>query len=332
MKILVAWNTGRETFMTKENIALLESLGEVIWHQDTERKLDPAKLRDALEGIDVLLTGWGCCRLDEYVLEKADKLKLVAYTAGTVSHIVSDAMYAKGIRIVVGNEVFARVVAEGTIAQMMYSLRLFAQADMRVCTWKTNLGNYYNESLWEQRIGIVGFGAISRNLINLLKAFNAKIKLYSRHMTDEQAAALGVQKASLEEIFSTCRVVSLNTAKSPENHHMINDELLSLMEQDALLVNTARGDLIDEDTLIKHLESGHIRAALDVYAKEPPESEHGFWKIPADRLHMMPHMAGPTIDQRPAAARIVMEDIIRFQKGEPLQYEISASRAQTMSK
>lgn len=332
MKILVAWNLGRETFMTKENIALLESLGEVIWHQDTERKLDPAKLRDALEGIDVLLTGWGCCRLDEYVLEKANKLKLVAYTAGTVSHIVSDAMYAKGIRIVSGNEVFARVVAEGTVAQMMYSLRLFAQSDMRVCTWKTNLGNYYNESLWEQRIGIVGFGAISRNLINLLKAFNAKIKLFSRHMTDEQAAKLGVQKASLEEIFSTCRVVSLNTAKSPENHHLVNDELLSLMEQDALLVNTARGDLIDEDALVKHLESGHIRAALDVYAKEPPEPEHGFWKIPASRLHMMPHMAGPTIDQRPAAARIVMEDIARFQKGEPLQYEISASRAQTMSK
>ena len=332
MKILVAWNTGRETFMTKENIQLVESLGEVVWHQDTERKLDPAKLRDALEGIDVLLTGWGCCKLDEYVLEKADKLKFVAYTAGSVAGIVSDAMYAKGIRISAGNDGFARVVAEGTIAQMMYSLRLFAESDMRVCTWKTNLGDYYNESLWEQRIGIVGYGAISRNLINMLKVFDAKIKLYSRHMTDEQAAALGVQKASLEEIFSTCRVISLNTAKSPENHHLVNDELLSLMEQDALLVNTARGDLIDDEALIKHLENGHIRAALDVYTKEPPAPEHGFWKIPAGRLHMMPHMAGPTLDQRPACARMVIEDIARFQKGEPLVHEISASRSQTMTK
>lgn len=332
MKILVAWNTGRETFMTKENIRLLESLGEVVWYEGTETKIDPEKLRDALEGIDVLLTGWGCCKLDEYVLEKADKLKFVAYTAGSVAHIVSDAMYAKGIRISAGNDVFARVVAEGTVAQMMYSLRMFAEADMRVCHWKTNLGNYYNESLWEQRVGIVGYGAISRNLIEMLKVFNAKIKLYSRHMTDEQAAALGVQKASLEEIFSTCRVISLNTAKSPENHHLVNDELLSLMEQDALLVNTARGDLIDDDALVKHLESGHIRAALDVYTKEPPAEDHGFWKIPANRLHMMPHMAGPTIDQRPAAARIVIEDAIRFANGEPLQHEISAFRAQTMTK
>lgn len=332
MKILVAWNNGRETFMTKENIKLVESLGEVVWYEGDERKIDPEKMRDALEGIDVLLTGWGCCKLDEYVLEKADKLKLVAYTAGSVSAVVSDAMYAKGIRIVGGNEVFARVVAEGTIAQMMYSLRLFAQSDMRVCHWKTNLGNYYNESLWEQRVGIVGYGATSRNLINMLKLFDAKIKLFSRHMTDEQAAALGVQKASLEEIFSTCRVISLNTAKSPENHHLVNDELLSLMEQDALLVNTARGDLIDEEALAKHLHSGHIRAALDVYTKEPPVDESPLWTVPASRLHMMPHMAGPTIDQRPAAARFVIEDIARFQKGEPLQNEISASRAQTMTK
>ena len=332
MKILVAWNNGRETFLTPEILELLHSLGEVVWYEGDERKIDPDKLRDALVDIDILLTGWGCCQLSEYVLEKANKLKFVAYTAGSVAHIVSDAMYAKGIRISSGNDGFARVVAEGTVAQMMYSLRLFAQADMRVCHWKTNLGNYYNESLWEQRIGIVGFGAISRHLINLLKPYDPKIKLYSRHMTDEQAAALGVQKASLEEIFSTCRVVSLNTAKSPENHHMVNDELLSLMEQDALLVNTARGDLIDEEALAKHLHNGHIRAALDVYCKEPPVDESPLWTVPASRLHMMPHMAGPTIDQRPACARIVLEDALRFQKGEPLLHEISASRSQTMTK
>ena len=332
MKILVAWNTGRETFLTQENIDLLNRLGEVVWYDGDERRLDPERLRDALEGVDILVTGWGCCQLNEYVLEKADKLKFVAYTAGSVAAIVSDAMYAKGIRISSGNEGFARVVAEGTVAQMMYVLRLFAESDMRVCHWKTNLGNYYNESLWEQRVGIVGYGAISRNLINMLKVFDAKIKLYSRHMTDEQAAELGVQKASLEEIFSTCRVISLNTAKSPENHHLVNDELLSLMEQDAVLVNTARGDLIDEEALAKHLHSGHIRAALDVYCKEPPVDESPLWTVPASRLHMMPHMAGPTIDQRPACARLVLEDALRFQNGEPLKYEITASRSQTMTK
>ena len=185
---------------------------------------------------------------------------------------------------------------------------------------------------FDQTIGIVGYGAISRNLIEMLKPFNAKIKLFSKHTTEEQAAAIGVQKASLEEIFSTCRVISLNTAKNPANFHMINDSLLSLMQDGAILVNTARGDLIDEEALAKHLQTGRIRASLDVYEREPPVAEHPFWNIPVENLHMQPHLGGPTMDQRGAAARVVFEDIIRFQKGEPLQNEITAARSQTMSK
>ena len=333
MKILIGWNYKREFFLTKENLELLESLGEVVYLDDKEAKrIDPEVMREALVDVDVLVCGWAVCRLDEYVLEKANKLKLVAYTAGSVAGVVSDAMYAKGIRIVSGNEGFARVVAEATIAQMMYSLRKYAETDMRVCGWQNPANDFLTESLWDQRVGIVGYGATSRNLINMLKLFNAKIKLFSRHMTDEQAAALGVQKASLEEIFSTCRVITLNTSKTPQNHHLVNDELLSLMEQDALLVNTARGDLIDEEALAKHLLSGHIRAALDVYQKEPLEKESPLWTVPADRLHMRPHVAGPTPDQRPACARLVIEDIARFQKGEPLHNEITASRSTTMTR
>lgn len=332
MKILIGWNYKRASFLTKENLELLKSLGEVVYLPDRQaKKIEPEMLREALVDVDILVCGWAVCRLDAYVLEKANKLKLVAYTAGSVAGVISDAMYEKGIRIVAGNEGFARVVAEATVAQMMYSLRKYAETDMRVCTWQDVHNEFQTESLWDQRVGIVGYGATSRYLINMLKLFNAKIKLFSRHMTDEQASALGVQKASLEEIFSTCRVISLNTSKTPENHHLINDELLSLMEQDALLVNTARGALIDEEALAKHLLSGHIRAALDVYQKEPLVKESPLWTVPANRLHMLPHMAGPTPDQRPACARLVIEDIARFQKGEPLQHEIAASRATTMT-
>lgn len=332
MKIYVAMpkNDTRNTFLTKENIAMLESLGEVTWNENEARKLPPEDLRDALVDVDVCVCGWHVPRFDEVTLAKANKLKLVVYVCGSVANVISDYMYERGIRIVGANEVFARTVAEGTLAQMLYSLRRFAQYDMRVCHWKPV--GFWNESLFEQRIGIVGYGAISRHLIEMLKPFKCKIKLFSNHTTAEQAAAMGVEKASLEEIFSTCHLVSLHAAKSPANHHMINDELLSLMEQDAILINTARGDLIDEEALAKHLLSGHIRAGLDVYEKEPPVDENLLWTVPADRLHMLPHQGGPTIDQRPACARIVIEDIIRFMNGEPLQNEITNARAKVMTK
>lgn len=334
MKIYVAMPVGfvRDSFMTKENIEMLESLGDVTWNESEER-LTPEVLRDALVDVDVCVCGWHCPKFDEVVLEKANKLKLVAYTAGSVANIASDAMYEKGIRIVCGNEVFARTVAEGTLTHMLFMMRRFTQYEMRGILpkhWKPV--NFKTESLFDQTIGIVGYGAISRNLIEMLKPFNATIKLFSKHTTEEQAAAIGVQKASLEEIFSTCRVISLNTAKNPANHHMVNDELLSLMQDGAVLVNTARGDLIDEEALAKHLKTGRIRASLDVYEHEPPVAGHPFWDIPADILHMQPHLAGPTMDQRPAATRFVFEDIIRFQKGEPLQNEITASRSKTMTR
>lgn len=333
MKIYMAMPVGlvRDSFMTKENIEMLESLGEVTWNESSD-PLTPEVLRDALVDVDICVCGWGCPKFTEEVLEKANKLKLIAYTAGTVSRIVSDEMYARGIRIVCGNEVFARTVAEGTLTHMLYMVRRFSEYEMRTVEGGWKPANFKTESLFDQTIGIVGYGAISRNLIEMLKPFNAKIKLFSKHTSEEQAAAIGVQKASLEEIFSTCRVISLNTAKNPANFHMINDSLLSLMQDGAILVNTARGDLIDEEALAKHLQTGRIRASLDVYEIEPPVPEHPFWKIPVETLHMQPHLGGPTMDQRSAAARFVFEDIIRFQKGEPLQNEITAARSQTMSK
>lgn len=333
MKIYVAMPVGfiRDSFMTKENIEMLESLGEVTWNESEER-LTPAVLRDALVDVDVCVCGWGCPQFTEEVLEKANKLKLVAHTAGSVARIASDAMYERGIRIVCGNEVFARTVAEGTLAHMLYMVRRFGEYEMRTVEGGWKPLDFKTESLFDQTIGIVGYGAISRYLIEMLKLFNVKIKLFSNHTTEEQAAAIGVQKASLEEIFSTCHVISLHSAKNPANHHMINDSLLSLMQDGAILVNTARGALIDEEALVKHLQSGHIRASLDVYEQEPPVPEHPFWNISKEFLHMQPHLGGPTMDQRPAAARFVFEDIQRFQNGEPLQNEISAARTKTMTK
>lgn len=334
MKIYMSMPTGfiRDSFMTEENIRMLESLGDVTWNESDE-KLTPEVLADALVDVDVCVCGWGCPQLTEEVLAKANKLKLVAYTAGSVANVVSDAMYERGIRIVCGNEVFARTVAEGTVAHMMFMLRRFTEYEIRNILpthWKPL--DFKTESLYDQTIGIVGYGAISRYMIQMLKPFNAKIKLFSKHTTEEQAAAIGVQKASLEEIFSTCRVISLNTAKNPENHHMINDALLSLMQDGAVLVNTARGDLIDEMALAEHLKTGRIRASLDVYEREPLRAGHPFWNIPKEVLHLQPHLGGPTMDQRPAAARIVFEDILRFQNGEPLENEITSSRSKTMTK
>lgn len=318
----------RETFLTADNVAFLETLGTLTWN-DTETFLNGEQLRDKLENVDVLVCGWGTPRLTDEVLSKANRLKLVAYVAGSVANVATEDMYRRGIRIVCGNEAFARSVAEATLAYMLCALRYIPYYNSRMQNglWKTERSR--GCALNDQCVGIIGYGAISKYLLDLLRPFKVKILLYSGHMTEEQAAELGVHKASLEEIFSTCKVVSVHTARSAKNYHMVDERLLRMMQEDAVLVNTARGDIIDEEALIRVAREGKIRAILDVFEEEPLPAGSGLRGM--ENVILMPHCGGPTTDKRCDAARLVLDDILRMQQGMPLQNEIVAARAATMS-
>lgn len=330
MNIYVAIPEGdtRRTFLTDDNVAFLETLGRLTWN-DTGDNLPPEQFARALEDVDVLVCGWGTPSLTEDMLRYANRLKLVAYVCGSVANVATDAMYAKGIRILSGNEAFAVSVAEGTIAYMLCALRYipFYVDYMRTEGWRPVENHSFG--LLGRTVGIVGYGAISRHLLKLLKPFGVKIKLYSGHMTAEEAQELGVEKATLEEIFSTCDVVSLHCARNAKNYHLVDGKLLSLLRDGAVLINTARGDVIDEEALAREAATGRIRAMLDVYEEEPLRMDSPLRGM--ENVILMPHKGGPTQDKRRDAGRIVLEDIARFQKGEPLQNEISPSRAKMMT-
>lgn len=330
MKIYVETPLGivRDTFFTPENIALLNSLGTVVWNDTTEH-LSRQVLRDTLEDVDIIVCSWGVPKFDKDLLAKANNLKMIAYVCGSVNHIVTDEVFDRGIHVLSGNDEFARSVAEGTLCYILAALRRIPQTVQAFTEkgWPTVYTT--TESLLEQNVGIVGLGAISRYLIGYLKPFGVKIRLFSNHTTAEQAAAMGVQKASLEEIFSTCKIISINSARSPKNYHMITDELMGLLKPDSLLVNTSRGDLIDEPAMAEHLKRNHFRAILDVYEEEPLPMNSPLRGL--ENAILIPHRGGPTTDRRAAAARIVIEDIRHMLCGEPLQNEISRARAAVMT-
>ncbi len=331
MKIYVEMPKGivTDSFLTPENISFLESLGEVTWNPGTAH-LTPEAFRDALEDVDVCVCGWGVPQFSEYVLEKANKLKVIAYTAGSVAKVVSDEVYRRGIHVLSGNNAFAQSVAEGTIGYILAALRDLRgyEKHMQVHGWKPV--DFKTRSLLGKKVGIVGYGAVSKYLVEMLKVFSVEILLYSNHTTPEAAQAMGVTKANLEEIFSTCDIVSLHCAKSAANHHLIDDNLLSMLKPGALLVNTSRGDVMDEQALIRHLQTGRICAALDVYEREPLQSDSLLRTM--DNVFLQPHLAGPTMDRRWAAARLVLDDILRFQQGLPMENEISQTRSAMMTK
>lgn len=330
MNIFVSIPKGevRDTFLTKENVALLETLGTVRWNE-TEEYLNAEQLRDALPGVDVVVCAWGTPCFTEEVLKKADRLKLIAYTCGSVANLVSDALYERGIRVVCGNEAFASSVAEAAMAYILTALRdiPYVSRYMQENGWRGS--SRIGRALLGATVGIVGYGAISKHLLKMLRPFDVKIKLYSRHMTPEQAQSLGVQKASLEEIFSTCKVVSLHCARNPHNYHLIDGKLLAMLPDDSVLVNTARGDIIDEAALAEEVRKGRLYVVLDVYEQEPLPRESKLRGL--DNVILMPHCGGPTLDRRYAAARLVIDDIRHLKNGEPLENEISPTRAAMMT-
>lgn len=332
MNILVTMPCGfiRDTFLTKDVVQQLSGLGHVAWNTG-DRQWSPEELQELLADTDICVTGWGTQRFDEVVLRKADRLKLVAHTGGTVATIVTPEFYERGIRIVSGNDAYARSVAEGVIAYILLSLRRLPYFMEKLEQTGWVMPQYLNEGLLDQTVGLVGYGSVAKHLVPMLRAFHAKIKIYSSHLTAEQAGALGIQKATLEEVMSTCKVVSLHSASTPATYHMINRELLGLMQRGSLLVNTSRGEILDEAALVEVCRDRGVSAVLDVYEEEDPLPKTSpLWGQP--NILKIPHMAGPTVDQRRTVGLRLVNEIRRYINGEDLTMEIDAAAAERMTR
>lgn len=158
---------------------------------------------------------------------------------------------------------------------------------------------------WEKRpvcnetfggcIGIVGFGAIGRELAGLLKGFQCRIIAYDPYPNEEMAKGLGVEFVSLEELFESADAISIHVPYMKETHHLVNHTMLSKMKPTAVLVNTARGNIVDESALYEVLAAHRIRgAALDVFAEEPLPLTSPLYQL--DNMIITPHVSSQTVE------------------------------------
>jgi len=320
------------TFFTEENIALAESLGKVIWNEKNTH-LTPEEIAGSIGNSDIYVTGWGSPRLDARILDCASNLKLLVHLCGTVVPFVSDEMWERGVRVISGNDFFAESVAEGTIGYMLTALRDIPKYSVRLKEekiWKISCDT--NRGLLGKTVGIVSYGAIARHLVRMLAPFRVKIKIYDiKSLPAEDKARYGLIEAGLEEVFSTCDIVTLHTPLNDHTHHLIGEKLLALLPEGALFVNTSRGAIVDQSALERQLASGRFRALLDVYEKEPLPKESLLYGL--ENVILMPHMAGPTVDLRRDITKALFTEAYEFLKnGAPLLHEISREAAAMMSR
>lgn len=332
-KVLVTLPDGvlKDTFMPEEICSYLEQHFNVTYN-DLGRKYTKEELATKLLEHDAVITGWGATMINREILESNERLKVIVHTGGTVGNLVDEYVYQKGIRVLSGNNLYAESVAEGTIAYMLMALRRIPDyiENIKNGDWRTEADLW--EGLLDRTIGIVGLGTISRNVIRMLQPFRVKIKLFSHYKVEpEFVAKHNIELATLDDIFSTCDIVSVHSALNDANRGLIGKQHFNMMKDGSLFLNTSRGAVIDEEALIEELEKKRFRAVLDVFCKEPLDSDSKLRNM--ENVYCIPHMAGPTSDRRKWITRALIDEMCRlFDGAENLDLEISQEFAKRMTK
>ena len=322
-------------YFTEDTVKYTKELGEVVMNPHA-RNMTSEEIADIIGDCDVYVTWWGSPKLDNTILSKAQNLKLLAHTGGSVYPYVSPEMWDRGIRVISGNYLMAESVAEGTVAYMLSALRDIPKYSANLKEkgiWRTEDGaDCKTKGLKGKTVGIISYGMVAKNVVRVLQPFGVKLLVYDiREIPEEDRIKYGITQVSLPEIFAQSDVVSLHTPLNDKTFHMIGKEHFDLMKDGSLFVNTSRGKVIDQRAMEEALTAGRFKAVLDVYETEPPEKDCALFKLP--NVIMIPHMAGPTYDLREYTSRVLMAESAAFiDRGEALVSEITREMAEVMTR
>lgn len=273
-----------------------------------------AVMRDA----EILLTGWASPQVNNELLDIAPNLKLVAHMAATVKYLVEPEVWTRGVKVTSSVEAVAHPVVEFTMAAIVFAgKKVLQQAQMYRDNGAGNIeGARLDVGLMGQTVGIIGASRVGLPVLERLRQLDVEVLVYDPYFSYQHAASLGAEKTDLDDLLSRSNIVSLHAPVTEETKGMIDDRALSLMQDGATLINTARGILIDEAALISHLTSGRIWAMLDVTYPEPPKKSSPLYTLP--NVLLTPHIAGPMGSERERMAGAVVGEIERYVAGKPL--------------
>jgi D-3-phosphoglycerate dehydrogenase len=227
---------------------------------------------------------------DASVIERAAALRVIGRVGVGLDSVDIAAATRRGIAVTTAPGIAQAVVAEHAVALMLALLRRLVEldADVRAGGW-TRGGAMTPWQLTGSTVGIVGYGQIGRGVAQRLQGFETTILAHDPMV----AEADGVELVSLDELIARSDVVSLNTALTDETRHLVDRDRLRAMKPDAILVNTARGPVVDENALLEALSEGWIRgAALDVLETEPPSEARSAALAAFPNVVLSPHIAG----------------------------------------
>ena len=313
--------------------SLLEISGEVEFGNASELKESGdwvSWLR--VKSPEILITGWMTPRLPEDCIELVPSLKYVCHFAGSIKSVVPDKLIEEGLIVTNWGNSISRTVAECGLMMAMAGLRRVSYWALEMHQrggWKDRT-SVQTGSLFGRKVGLHGFGAISRDRCKLLAPFEVPIMTYSPRVPDEILEEFDVTRANtLEELFSQNDVIIELAALTDENRGIVTEELLRLIPHGGVFVNIGRGAVVDEEALARVASEGNIQVALDVYGEEPLPLDSPFRGL--DQVLLLPHLGGPTPDRRRDAAWHGVMNIRNYINGDPLESRVTAEVSSRIS-
>ncbi len=275
--------------------------------------------------VDLLVTGWGCPPITAEVLATLPGLRAIVHTAGSVKGFVTDACWERGIVVSSAAQANALPVAEYTVAMILLSgKRVLERAreyreSKRISVYEVpaTVGNF------GATIGVLSASMIGRRVIELLRPYDFRLLVHDPYVTGVD----GAESVGITELFRRSDVVSVHTPLLPETRGLVSADLLGLLRDDAVLINTARGAVVDQDALAA--EAGRIRAVLDVTDPEVLPEDHPLWRN--DNVLITPHLAGSQGNEWSRLARHAVEEVRRWVNGEPFQTPVPAERRERIA-
>jgi len=297
--------------------AEISRFAEVNQNLEGRRPTDEEKAV-ALAHANIAMIGRSGGRLTPELIDGAKELKAVGVVGGAVRMSEPEYLIEKGIILFNAGWAMSESVAEFTVAMMLSGLRdiPYMIAVMHEKGWGKARSPL---DLGGRRVGLVGFGGIGKRVAELLAPFRCDITAYDPHA---DFGNTDVRQVELSELLKRSEVVSIHAGMTDETRGMLGTAELALMPDRALLVNTARAGIVDEEAVISALGTGRIRAALNVFWKEPLAEDHPLRSM--DNVILTPHGGGLTYDRQVRQSRSLVDDIKLVCEGKRPVHEVTS--------
>jgi len=295
-----------------DGIKLLSSNADVI-RNPYGRALTSHELRESLADTDAVLLGNDVC--DSNVLNSAGKLKVVSRHGVGVDNVDLKVATENGIVVTFSPGVNSTAVAEHTLALTLSLLRKIPEANASLKSGKWEGLKFVGRELAGKKLGIIGLGDIGVEVAKRAKCFGMEVLYLKRRRREDLEKELGIVYKPLEELLKESDIVSVHLALTPETKRMIGEKEIALMKKDAYLINTARGEVIDNAALARALRENRIAgAALDVFDKEPPNFDDPLFRL--DNVIVTPHVGAYTLEAIRNMDVISADNIIKILHGQ----------------